>query len=77
MAKSDGDIARPRRSKSVIIIWLAFGLVVAVSAPYYYLHRDNEDIVEGGGRFAAMGFGLLVVLIVGTFLEGRSARRRR
>jgi len=68
-----------RRSKSVIVIWLVFGVLVAATAVRSYLNRDNEAIVEDddGGRCGVMGFGFLLVLIVGTYMEGRSARRKK
>ena len=77
MAKSNWDSPRPKRSKSVIIIWLAFALILAVAAGYYYVNRDNVNIMEGGARAGAMGVLILIILTVGTFLEGRSARRKK
>lgn len=77
MAKSNWDSPRPKRSKSVIIIWLAFALILAVAAGYYYVNRGDEDIMQGGRRFGGMGVFFFIILLVGTFLEGRSAQRKK
>ena len=60
---------------SVIVIWLVFAVVVLAFAIHFYLNLDNEAVVEGGGKFAVMSFCFLLVLILGTFMEGRSGRR--
>jgi len=77
MKKRASDDPRPKRSMSVIVIWVTFGLLVLGFAIHYYLNLDNEAAVEGGGRFAVLGFFFLLALIVGTYMEGRSARRKK
>lgn len=62
--------------RSYYVVWVIFiGLLVA--AALFYRLSDPENVPdEGGGSCACMGFGMLLLLLLGTFIERLTTKRR-
>ncbi len=54
--------------KSLHIIWLLYGLVIAGYALYYHSSEKLQKS-DAGGRFAGIAGFFLVILVIGTLAE--------
>ncbi len=62
-------------SRGTKIVWLAFlGMCLYASVMSNFVYSDDPDS-DGGGRCAVVGFGVLMLLVIGTVLEMLSQRR--